>query len=118
LVTVSEGFPPENARRKEQQVQFRTLAVIATASAALLVGVPATAASAATSAVGGGLWDHGVNSRVYSKYHHASKYHSATACNGGLLNQCAKSVAVKNKWASASLPRNIGGGNTAFWNTY
>ncbi|MDN3478801.1 lactococcin 972 family bacteriocin [Curtobacterium sp. APC 4022] len=99
-------------------MRFTKLATIAAASAVLIVGIPATAASAATSAVGGGLWDHGVNSKVYSKYHHASKYHSATACNGGLLNQCAKSVAAKNKWASASLPRNLGGGNTAFWNTY
>jgi lactococcin 972 family bacteriocin len=100
-------------------MRMKRLVVTAGAAAALLIALPATAASAGTAAVGGGLWDHGVGGgKVYSKYHHATKYHSATACNGGLLNQCSKAVAAKGKWANASLPRNIGGGNTAYWNTY
>jgi len=87
--------------------------------AAALVAMPATAANATTKKAGGGLWDYGVSGgQVYSKYHHDSKYHSATACNGGLFNDCVKAVAEKGKWANAHETANIGGGNTTFWDTY
>lgn len=88
-------------------------------AAVVLVAAPATSASAGTVSAGGGLWDYGVGTvNVWSKYHHATKYHSATACNGNIWNECRKAVAEKNKWASATIGKTPSGGNTAYWNTY
>jgi len=110
-------------------------ALAITASALLTIGIAiggATAANAAESApsvragdttakVGGGLWQYGVTSwfvgTVYSNYHHATKYHTATACDGALLKTCTQVAAAANKWAKASKPASPSG-NTASWNTY
>lgn len=72
-------------------------------------------------AVGGGLWQYGRDGAPFgtswSNYHHATKYHSATACNGALFQTCKQVTAAKNVWAKASTAASLSG-NTAYWNTY
>ena len=81
-----------------------------------LVVAPAAGAMATTVAVGGGLWTYGVNwQNVYWNYHHASRYHSATACSSDW--DCVQSSAAPGAWANASKYRSINQ-NTAYWNTY
>lgn len=95
----------------------------------LLVAIPTTPVAAATTqksivkskasteSVGGGLWQFGVESTVFSYYHHATKSHTATACNGSSFGQkCSQVAAVKNSWANATITKTPSG-NTAFWNT-
>ncbi|WP_350224770.1 lactococcin 972 family bacteriocin [Leifsonia sp. fls2-241-R2A-40a] len=84
--------------------------------AAALVAVPVSSASATTVNAGGGLWQYGSDSNVYSYYHHATKNHTATACNGGIVDRCRQVAAVKNQWARATQVRSLRG-NTAYWNT-
>lgn len=95
--------------------------LIATGSVvAAMVLLPVVAAAATTEYVGGGLWQYGTtSSEVYSNYHHASLYHSSTACNNGLLGDtCDQDVAEAGAWSEASIAKSWSGGNTAFWNTY
>jgi lactococcin 972 family bacteriocin len=70
-----------------------------------------------TTNAGGGLWQYGVSGNVFSYYHHATKGHTATACDGrDPFKTCKQVAAVKNNWARAATnagPR----GNTAYWNT-
>lgn len=83
-----------------------------------LVAAPAVAASAESVTVGGGYWSYGVtSSQVYSNYHHAYKYHTATACNGDIFTPCLQAAAVPGDWANASKNKNYFGGNTAYWST-
>jgi lactococcin 972 family bacteriocin len=76
---------------------------------------------ATTQSVGGGLWQYGRDGAPFgtswSHYHHATKYHSATACNGAIFQTCKQVTAAKNVWAKASVAASIFG-NTAYWNTY
>jgi lactococcin 972 family bacteriocin len=100
------------------RMKIRGTVLVSALVAAALVAAPATAASAATSSVGGGLWDHGAGGlHVYSHYHHGSKYHSATACDGTPFHVCTKAVAAKGKWANADRAGSWSG-NTAYWATY
>jgi lactococcin 972 family bacteriocin len=95
--------------------------LIATGSVvAGLVLLPVAAAAATTVSVGGGLWQYGVtSSQVYSNYHHASLYHSSTACNRAVLgDRCRQAVAAAGAWSYASIAKSWDGGNTAYWNTY
>ena len=88
------------------------------AAVAALVLLPVAAAAADTVQVGGGLWSYGVTiDNVYSNYHHPSRYHTATACNGGWVDQCRQAAASAGAWANATSARSITG-NTAYWNTY
>jgi lactococcin 972 family bacteriocin len=90
--------------------------------AAAMVVLPVTAANASSTSTnaGGGLWQYGVESglvgKVYSNYHHASKNHTATACDGSLSHHCKQVAAVKGAWAKASTNKS-NSGNTAYWNT-
>ena len=81
-----------------------------------------SAASAVTQSVGGGVWDYGVQSgKAHSYYHHATKYHSATICNGkagGVGVLCTKSVAEAGAWARATRNAAIGTADSAYWSTY
>ena len=95
--------------------------LIATGSLiAAMVVLPAVAAAATTVTVGGGLWQYGTTSSdVYSNYHHASLYHSSTACNDGVLGDtCDQDVAAAGAWSYALISKSWLGGNTAYWNTY
>ncbi len=86
------------------------------------VALPETAANASSAVTnaGGGVWEYGVETglvgHVYSNYHHATKGHTATACDGSLAHTCKRIVAVKGYWAKASTNKS-NGGNTPFWNT-
>lgn len=119
-----------------------TAASLAVAAALLGVGVaPATAAAPAPAAassaadeaaasgsapadgpstrgsgyVGGGYWQYGVtNSTVYSKYQHASRQHSATACASG--GRCVSSGWRAPGYLAVATRTKSTGGNTAFWN--
>jgi lactococcin 972 family bacteriocin len=83
-----------------------------------LLCTPAVAASATTASVGGGFWSYGVtSSTVYSNYHHPSRYHTATACNGSLGSPCLQVAAAAGAWANSSLPKSIVS-NSAYWATY
>ena len=60
-----------------------TKRIIATAAVAMAIALtPAVSASASSTTVsaGGGLWQYGVESNVFSYYQHATKSHTATAC--------------------------------------
>jgi lactococcin 972 family bacteriocin len=91
--------------------------IIGVTIAAALIALPATAASAATvHPKEGGLWDYGVSDgNVYSSYYHATKDHTATACNGGLIDACHKAVATKKHWAKAKNIQSYTGGNKAYY---
>lgn len=103
------------------------LAPAAAASAATAhVGAPAGVAASlivpqTTKSIGGGLWQYGRDGAPFgtswSNYHHATKYHSATACDGAIFQTCKQVTAAKNKWAKSSTPASPWG-NTAWWNTY
>ncbi len=89
----------------------------ALATAAVLM--PVTAANATGAVVGGGNWNYGVQGgKVTSNYYHATKYHSATACNAGKFDACHAAYANGKVWANATKAASIFGGNTAYWNTY
>ncbi len=91
-------------------------AVLGVAPVTSASAVVATGDNAAT--VGGGTWQYGTNSSsVYSNYHHPTKSHTATACDGSIFKGCTQAVAVKNSFARASHAKTFIGGNTAFWNT-
>lgn len=92
--------------------------VAAGAIAAALAVVPATGSMALTSeSQGGGLFQYGVEGgTVYSNYHHARYYHTATACNNGMIDKCRQVAAAKNQWAKASIASSWLGGNTSWWN--
>lgn len=92
------------------------LAVGAVASA--LAIVPATGAMALTSeSQGGGLFQYGVEGgQVISNYHHATYYHTATACNNALFKSCKQAAASKGEWAKAQTAASWNGGNTSWWN--
>ncbi|MGN7798392.1 lactococcin 972 family bacteriocin [Leifsonia sp. 22587] len=92
-------------------------------AAAVIALVPATVASAGSTTVnaGGGLWQYGTEGTngfgtTFSYYTHATKNHTATACDGRLPRNCKQVAAVKNQWARASLTSSYGG-NAAYWNT-
>lgn len=91
----------------------------AAAAAAVLVLLPVAGAAATTESVGGGLWSYGTTiDTVYSNYHHPDLYHSATACNDGVVDKCHQAAAARGAWANASNAKSWLGGNTAYWNTY
>ena len=95
--------------------------LIATGSvAAAMVLLPVAMAGATTESVGGGLWQYGTTSSdVYSNYHHASLYHSSTACNNGVAGDiCHQDVREAGAWSYATIGKSWLGGNTAYWNTY
>ncbi|WP_345761903.1 lactococcin 972 family bacteriocin [Diaminobutyricibacter sp. McL0608] len=102
------------------RTKIRFAAVLVAAAA--MVSLPVTAANASTTSTnaGGGLWQYGVDSglvgKVFSNYHHATKNHTATACDGSLAHTCKQAAAIKGAWAKASTNKS-NGGNTAFWNT-
>ncbi len=91
-------------------------------AAAAMVALPVTAANASSTSTnaGGGLWQYGVEAglvgHVYSNYHHSSKNHTATACDGSIAHTCKQAAAIKGAWAKAATNKS-NGGNTAFWNT-
>lgn len=93
-------------------------ALAAGAVAVALVVVPAGGAMALTSeSRGGGLFQYGVQSGiVYANYHHATYYHTATACNDSLINKCKQVAAAKNAWAKSTIAASWFGGNTSWWN--
>ncbi|MET4051581.1 hypothetical protein ABID81_000925 [Frigoribacterium sp. PvP054] len=65
--------------------------------------------------VGGGYWQYGVtNSTVYSKYQHASRQHSATACAS--QGRCLSSGWRAPGYLAVATRTKSTGGNTAFWN--
>lgn len=65
--------------------------------------------------VGGGYWQYGVtNSTVYSKYQHASRSHSATACASE--GRCLSSGWRAPGYLAVATRTKSTGGNTAFWN--
>jgi lactococcin 972 family bacteriocin len=93
------------------------LAPVSAASASPDVKTAAATGSNSTNA-GGGLWQYGTDSSiVFSYYHHGSKNHTATACDGSMIKTCKQVAAVPNQWARATTGKTILGGNTAFWNT-
>jgi lactococcin 972 family bacteriocin len=94
--------------------------LVAAAMALAVVFAPTAGAEAGTTTkkVGGGLWEYGVEAVVFSHYHHAKLYHSATACDGAILKTCKKKSAAPNAWAKTSTAKTFIGGNTAFWDTY
>ena len=80
---------------------------------------PAMAASAdsTTVEVAGGLWQYGVeNGTVFSNFHHPTRSHTATACDGAIFMECVQTAAVANAWARASTGATWLGGNTAYYN--
>ncbi len=93
----------------------------ATTPAATIGHVASVIVPQTTKNVGGGLWQYGRDGAPFgtswSNYHHATKYHSATACNGALFQTCKQVTAAKNVWAKASVTASLFG-NTAYWNTY
>ena len=95
-------------------------AVLVAAAALVVLPVTAANASATSTNAGGGLWQYGVETglvgHVYSNYHHATKNHTATACDGSISHTCKQAAAIKNAWAKASTNKS-NGGNTAYWNT-
>lgn len=65
--------------------------------------------------VGGGYWQYGVtNSTVYSKYQHASRQHSATACARD--GRCVTSGWRAPGYLAVATRAKTSSGNTAFWN--
>lgn len=101
------------------KIKGRRKMLLGAALALAAVALPTTAASATGAVVGGGNWNYGVQSgKVYSNYYHASKYHSATACNGALFDKCHAAYANAKIWANASNGSSPLGGNTAYWNKY
>lgn len=99
----------------------RVKGLAAAAIALAVVFTPVSGAQAGTTVkkAGGGLWEYGVeNIQVFSNYHHAKKYHSATACDGSIIRHCAKKSAAPGKWAKAAKGATYVGGNTAYWDTY
>ena len=103
---------------------FKKTLLVGLVAAALAVA-PAAAATAAVTGTnatnaGGGMWQYGItgtlSGTVYSNYHHATKYHTATACDGALFKTCKQSAAAAGSWAKAATVKS-NGGNTAFWNT-
>lgn len=81
--------------------------------ALLLSGM--SAADAARSYPGGGIWDQGRSiwtNTVYSDYYHAGVAHGSTACN---KNKCKRSETVpRGKWSRASITGTLGG-NQTYW---
>lgn len=100
----------------------KTKALLATASVAAFIAVgPVSAASAANhvQSAGGGTWQWGDESgQAYSNYHHGSKTHSATVCDGSYTNSCMQNVQIKGVWARAYKPDLFMNIETAYWNTY
>ncbi|MBN9182302.1 lactococcin 972 family bacteriocin [Microbacterium sp.] len=120
----------------EKKKHRRVAWVIGGLALGALVLAPAAAASASTTPssavdsrmvptttkkVGGGLWQYGRDGfpfgNSWSNYHHPTKYHSATACDGAIFVTCKQVVKAKNVWAKASVPASPAF-NTAYWNTY
>jgi lactococcin 972 family bacteriocin len=97
---------------------LKGLATASIAAAVVLTPLAAAEAGTTTKKAGGGLWEYGVNSVVFSNYHHAKKYHSATACDNAMFNQCSKKSAAPGSWARATHAKSYLGGNTAYWDTY
>ncbi|SEI15557.1 MULTISPECIES: lactococcin 972 family bacteriocin [unclassified Leifsonia] len=105
----------------------KSLFAVALVGLSIVAPVSVASASAASQSVvkmgtttqnaGGGLWQYGVESTTFSYYHHATKNHTATACNGASFGQtCSQAAAVKNAWARASISKTPQR-NTAYWNT-
>ena len=94
------------------------LAAAAMALAVVLAPTAAAEAGTTTKKIGGGLWEYGVESVVFSYYHHAKLYHSATACDGAIFQTCKKKSAAPGAWAKTSTSKTFIGGNTAYWDTY
>lgn len=93
--------------------------LVAIGAALALVAVPAGSASATLKSerAGGGLFQYGVeNGKVYSNFHHRTRYHTATACNSGWVNPCKQVAASKDRWAKSTVPSSWDGGNKAYWN--
>ncbi|RUQ96923.1 lactococcin 972 family bacteriocin [Labedella endophytica] len=97
---------------------LKALAVAGVAVTVALTPMAGAEAGTTTKKVGGGLWEYGVNSSVFSYYHHQKKYHSATACNNAMFNQCKKTSSAPGAWARATQSKSYFGGNTAYWSTY
>lgn len=97
---------------------LKGLAAAGVALTVVLTPMAGAEAGTTTKKVGGGLWEYGVESVVFSHYHHAKKYHSATACDGGIVMHCSKKSAAPGSWAKASTGKTYLGGNTAYWDTY
>ena len=99
-----------------KRMRIRRMLGTAAVVAAMVI-VPVTAAQATTEKVGGGVWTYGVSGGIVSSdYHHPTKYHTATACNNGLIDKCQQVSAAPDAWARASKTASWAGGNTAFWN--
>jgi lactococcin 972 family bacteriocin len=85
-----------------------------------LAVVPVGAANALTSQnAGGGLWQWGIQSgQVISNYHHATRNHTATACDDRVFQTCIQKAASPNSWAKASTSAGSAPGatNKAYWN--
>ncbi len=105
-------------RTSSKSGPLRGLAAAAVALAVVFTPVTGAEAATTTKKVGGGLWEYGVEGNVFSYYHHKTKYHSATACNNGMFDQCRKVSSAPNKWAKATKAASWAGGNTAYWDTY
>lgn len=93
---------------------LKRISVTVFAVAAVIMGT-AGAASATHSYVGGGEWLWGITGvpgagEVYSRYHHGSACHGATAVG-------TRTVRVNSdagQWANASAPR-ANGNNQSYW---
>lgn len=108
----------ENRVRK-----FTRRVVLGSALAIGLAVVPVTAANAAltSQSAGGGLWQWGIQSgQVVSNYHHATRYHTATACDDRVFQTCIQKAAAANAWAKASTSAgsSFGATNKSYWNAF
>lgn len=101
---------------------IRTKVALLTMAVAAGIVMSAPAANATTSSPGGGTWIYGVYSggewgagrTVRSDYHHGSRVHRSTACNGnGSCDyQTWKSATI---WSYARYEGATDTGNTAYW---
>lgn len=83
--------------------------------ALVLVAGAAVPALAAVTYPGGGTWSYGVNSEVYSNYHHPTARHKSSVINGyGEY----KTAACTNggTWTYASLRADPNSTDHAYWN--
>ncbi|WP_402377422.1 lactococcin 972 family bacteriocin [Isoptericola rhizosphaerae] len=88
--------------------------VATSAVIAALVAGGATAAHAAVDYVGGGTWNHGVNSStVWSNYYHGSTCHGATSV-GTYTDRENRSAGY---WATTSAPSRWYAVDKAYWRT-
>lgn len=73
------------------------------------------ALGASAQSVGGGTWTYGTTSvSAWSHYYHASKNHTATACNG--MGICVRGTAGRAATADGTVGKvPFSGGTTAYW---